>query len=196
MNFINQKKKKEILDQFSRRHGTLHKLMFKDRNVPIGFLVRSEFEQSDENEIDVGVTVAFNLYEYFDIEDDRKTDECLEAKFHSLGDLKYFALMKNLKLNLDKFNEDRPAWVLQYNGEADDKKFKIGVASIVNTIINELMDHVKDLNGNVYYKDHYGNGVLHEYLDVSYQDLTEYIIAKIEKIPKYYKNKKICVFFY
>jgi len=194
MTIIKKEQQYKVLNEFWRRRGVIHKLMFDGINMPIGYLVRTEFEKSENDEIDVGVSIDFNFYNHFDI-DKISNDSCIQSKFFMPNDLKFFSLISNLKMNLKKFTRENPAYIIQYNGEMDDKKFEIGVTGIVNTIINELIHDVKSLKGGLYYSDHYGNRILNDYLQGNYTKLSEYIIDKILRIPKYYKNKKICLYF-
>lgn len=194
MTIIKKEQKQVVLNEFWRRRGVIHKLMFDGTNMPMGYLVRTEFEKSENDEIDVGISIDFNFYKHFDI-DKISNDSCTQSKFFMPNDLKFFSLISNLKMNLKKFTKENPAYIIQYNGEMDNKKFEIGVTCIVNTIINELIHDVKSLKGDLYYSDHYGNKILNDYLQGDYAKLSEYIIDKILRIPKYYKNKKICLYF-
>ena len=96
MVIIGKEQQRKVLEEFKRRRGNIHKLMFDTCTDSIGYLVRSEFESLEDGAIDVAISVSFNFYRHFGFGEGHCPD-VIRAKFFLPTDLKYFSIISNLR---------------------------------------------------------------------------------------------------
>lgn len=200
MVIIGKGQQRKVLEEFKRRHGNIHKLMFDTCTDSIGYLVRSEFESLEDGVIDVAISVSFNFYRHFGFGEGHCPD-VIRAKFFLPTDLKYFSIISNLR----KGAKGQPAWqgwqkpsrVVEYSEGIGMDKFSQGVKASVALAVSNLQTDVAAMrtDGRLLGSDSYGIRMLEDHLLGDYYELERYIVDKALAVPRYYGGKAVRLHF-
>ena len=197
MVIIGKEQQRKGLEEFKRRHGNIHKLMFDTCTDSIGYLVRSEFESLEDGVIDVAISVSFNFYRHFGFGEGHCPD-VIRAKFFLPTDLKYFSIISNLR----KGAKGQPGWqkpsrVVEYSEGIGMDKFSQGVRASVALAVSNLQTDVAAMrtDGRLLESDSYGIRMLEDYLLGDYWELRRYIVDKALAVPRYYGGKAVRLHF-
>ena len=197
MVIIGKEQQRKVLEEFKRRHGNIHKLMFDTCTDSIGYLVRSEFESLEDGAIDVAISVSFNFYRHFGFGEGHCPD-VIRAKFFLPTDLKYFSIISNLR----KGAKGQPGWqkpsrVVEYSEGIGMDKFSQGVRASVALAVSNLQTDVAAVrtDGRLLESDSYGIRMLEDYLLGDYWELRRYIVDKALAVPRYYGGKAVRLHF-
>ncbi len=195
MSIFLKNKKDELFDKVRDKNGVFNKLL-NNAGQPIGYFIRCELDdQPDkEDEVNVGISISFNLFYQLNSEKlDNHTFQ--ELKFFKISDFKLFSISHLVNTKLKNLNEKSPAYYLKYDDETDYANFKLGACAIVNTYISEYSDVLSKYYNNAIGINDYSEKTCKAYGDVDTAKLAEYIVRKTLNTIKYYKNKKINLFF-
>lgn len=200
MVIIGKEQQRKVLEEFKRRRGNIHKLMFDTCTDSIGYLVRSEFESLEDGVIDVAVSVSFNFYRHFGFGEGHCPD-VIRAKFFLPTDLKYFSIISNLR----KGAKSQPAWqgeqkpsrVVEYSEGIGMDKFSQGIKASVDLAVSNLQTDVAAMrtDGRLLESDSYSIRMLEDYLLGDYWELRRYIVDKALAVPRYYGGKAVRLHF-
>ena len=199
MKYVNAETSKNVIKSFIEdRHGVIVKIM-NANGIPIGYFVRGEVMKCDnDDEVYVGIHMSFNTAYYY------KTDEWENGWHFFKSSFKYFHHHEIKYFNVKKIMDFNPAntigkfggWTFYSidNRNGQDSNFAYfteAMASEVNLLLNDMVRMRNALADRE--SPEYKTCGLENIGD--YEEFRKYIHKNIMNVFKYYKNKKINLFF-
>lgn len=192
MKFIQDKERKELLDEFNQRHGRIDKLMDGEDKI-IGYLVRADLSTATDTEAEVIVNLSLNAdYHYKDASEQRSKE--YEIRDYQQADLKYFAIKATLKKCVSASYCDAPCSAFSWHNERDDVAFSNFVFAEINHTFNDAFDAQNEMRRWEGETEKFKKfRIMVDRKD--YDELSMYIFKCVKNVLKYYKDKTVRFFF-